>query len=284
MVWDSSRRTSQETKKLRLVRSSSIPSASSILLLAGGPAARGVESTIKLLAAQIDTEARFVVKLSSTVVESRNGAIESNVSAIKLERREATMARLPISTPLPPWSPASSQATTSASRSPQPPRATTTFVWIREATPDSVAAWLSAAARRLSGRLVFCNSERGIDAQEDGEEEAAHRGAFELPCLESASAASLHLGFLCLTVPPAGVFARLEAVVRRLTASVASAPSMSSSSRSKQRVSGQRSSRDGRRSSRSVSLLDRPAMEQQGTVGARPWPSRAAASAVGLLQ
>nr|CAB3451761.1 unnamed protein product [Digitaria exilis] len=82
------------------------------------------------------------------------------------------------------------------------------FVGIRDAAPDSVAAWLpaaAAAARRISGQLVFHNIERGNDAQEEAEE----RGAFALPCLERATTASLHLGLLGLAVPPAGVFARL---------------------------------------------------------------------------
>jgi hypothetical protein len=72
-----------------------------------------------------------------------------------------------------------------------------------------VSAWLPVAARRLSGRLFFHNLERERNAQEGDDEEAAQRGAFELPCLERATEVSLHLGFLGLAVPPAGVFARL---------------------------------------------------------------------------
>jgi hypothetical protein len=73
-----------------------------------------------------------------------------------------------------------------------------------------VAAWLPVAARRLSGCLLFHNFERERNAQEGDEEAAAQRAAFELPCLERATKASLHLGFLGLAVTPAGVFARLS--------------------------------------------------------------------------
>jgi hypothetical protein len=83
-------------------------------------------------------------------------------------------------------------------------------VLTRDATPDSVSAWLPIAARRLSGSLFFHNDlVRDRSAQEGGDEEAAQRGAFELPCLERATEVTLHLGFLGLAVPPAGVFARL---------------------------------------------------------------------------
>ncbi|CAD6227027.1 unnamed protein product [Miscanthus lutarioriparius] len=83
-------------------------------------------------------------------------------------------------------------------------------VLTRDAAPDSVSAWLAVAARRLSGSLLFHNTVvREWGAQEGDEEEAAQKGAFELPCLERATEVSLHLGFLVLAVPPAGVFARL---------------------------------------------------------------------------
>ncbi|CAL5023920.1 unnamed protein product [Urochloa decumbens] len=78
------------------------------------------------------------------------------------------------------------------------------FVETRDAVAGSAAAWLPAAARRVTGRLLFHNLDEGGGAQEDGDEEI-----FELPCLESATSASLHLGFLGLAVAPAGVFARL---------------------------------------------------------------------------
>ncbi|PUZ70255.1 hypothetical protein GQ55_2G212300 [Panicum hallii var. hallii] len=81
------------------------------------------------------------------------------------------------------------------------------------AAPDFVAAWLPAAARRLSGRLFFVNHARRDAAKEGSEEEeeaaAAQGGAFELPCFGNATAVCLDLGSLGLSVPPAGVFARL---------------------------------------------------------------------------
>jgi hypothetical protein len=45
--------------------------------------------------------------------------------------------------------------------------------------------------------------------RERSAEEGDEEGAFELPCLERATEVSLDLGFLGLTVPPAGVFSRL---------------------------------------------------------------------------
>ncbi|XP_039794040.1 F-box/FBD/LRR-repeat protein At1g16930-like isoform X2 [Panicum virgatum] len=81
------------------------------------------------------------------------------------------------------------------------------------AAPDSVAAWLPAAARRLSGRLVFINKyaakEGGEEEDEDEDEAAAQGGAFELPCFGNATAFYLDLGFLGVAMPPAGIFARL---------------------------------------------------------------------------
>ncbi|KAL6647712.1 hypothetical protein ACP70R_015149 [Stipagrostis hirtigluma subsp. patula] len=80
------------------------------------------------------------------------------------------------------------------------------LVGSRGAAPDAVAAWLPAAARRLSGFLIFVN----LDAADDGGVEAAGgSGFFELPCFENATKIGLTLGFLGLAVPPAGVFARL---------------------------------------------------------------------------
>jgi hypothetical protein len=68
-----------------------------------------------------------------------------------------------------------------------------------DATPESVAPWLPAAARRLCGQFVFTNL--GSDS-EDG-------GLLELPCFERATAVRLDLGLLGVAMPPAGVFARL---------------------------------------------------------------------------
>ncbi|KAL6647718.1 hypothetical protein ACP70R_015155 [Stipagrostis hirtigluma subsp. patula] len=80
-------------------------------------------------------------------------------------------------------------------------------VGTRGAAPDPLAAWLPAAARRLTGCLVLQNVDLGQNAEGDGEAEAA----LELPCFERATAISLDLGFLRvdLPLPRAGVFARL---------------------------------------------------------------------------
>ncbi|KAK3138298.1 hypothetical protein QOZ80_5AG0367070 [Eleusine coracana subsp. coracana] len=76
------------------------------------------------------------------------------------------------------------------------------------AFPESLAAWLPTAARRVSGRLVLVNFVPKRRAA-DGEMEESQRGTFELPCFETATSICLRLGFLVLSVPPAGVFARL---------------------------------------------------------------------------
>jgi hypothetical protein len=86
------------------------------------------------------------------------------------------------------------------------------LVGTQDAAPESVAAWLPVAARRLSGVVAFSNRNlaRGSDAEDREEAEAAQSGAFELPCFDRATGVSLDLGFLGLAVPPAaGVFARL---------------------------------------------------------------------------
>jgi hypothetical protein len=73
-------------------------------------------------------------------------------------------------------------------------------VGLLDASPESVAAWLPIAARRLSGRLL-------IDATQN--DEAAEGGAIELPCFQNATSIRLKLGYLGLAVPPLGVFAKL---------------------------------------------------------------------------
>nr|CAB3451767.1 unnamed protein product [Digitaria exilis] len=76
-----------------------------------------------------------------------------------------------------------------------------------DAAPESVAAWLPTAARRLSGSLVFTNRVPGLKNDLDAGEE---RGTFELPCFENATTFSPDLGWLGLAVPRAGgVFAHL---------------------------------------------------------------------------
>ncbi|CAL5091960.1 unnamed protein product [Urochloa decumbens] len=72
------------------------------------------------------------------------------------------------------------------------------------AAPDSAAAWLPLAARRLSGRLTIQNRIKSESAY--GGETGA---SFQVPCFEHATAISLDLGFLSLALPPAGVLARL---------------------------------------------------------------------------
>ncbi|XP_047066959.1 uncharacterized protein LOC124674950 isoform X2 [Lolium rigidum] len=78
-------------------------------------------------------------------------------------------------------------------------------VFVKDTPVDSLAAWLPIASRRLRGDLYFLN----IVRRNGGPDEAGERGAFELPCFEKATTISLHLGFLGLLTPPAGVFARL---------------------------------------------------------------------------
>ncbi|CAO2205643.1 unnamed protein product [Urochloa humidicola] len=80
------------------------------------------------------------------------------------------------------------------------------LIGVRDAAPESVAAWLPAAARRLRGRFVFQNRVARSGSDDEGGEAAAH---LELPCFERASAVCLDLGLLRATVPIAGVFARL---------------------------------------------------------------------------
>uniref|UniRef100_A0ACD5UP50 Uncharacterized protein n=1 Tax=Avena sativa TaxID=4498 RepID=A0ACD5UP50_AVESA len=77
------------------------------------------------------------------------------------------------------------------------------IVFLSHASPDSLAAWLPIAARRLAGVLTFVDMAPRNDARED------EKGAFELPCFEKATAMSFDLGFLSLALPPSGVFSRL---------------------------------------------------------------------------
>ncbi|CAM0957577.1 unnamed protein product [Alopecurus aequalis] len=74
------------------------------------------------------------------------------------------------------------------------------FAVVRNASPNSMAAWLPIAAGRLSGDLIFRNKTRYQDVG---------RGTFELPCFENATSIRLDLGHLGLAMPAAGVFARL---------------------------------------------------------------------------
>ncbi|TVU40421.1 hypothetical protein EJB05_13885, partial [Eragrostis curvula] len=69
----------------------------------------------------------------------------------------------------------------------------------------------SASPRpRLSGRLLFINRVPGTGRSADDDREDEEEDAFELPCLDGATAINLDLGgFLGLALPLAGVFARL---------------------------------------------------------------------------
>ncbi|KAG2639574.1 hypothetical protein PVAP13_2KG002500 [Panicum virgatum] len=73
---------------------------------------------------------------------------------------------------------------------------------LRGAPAESIATWLPAAARCLTGELTL------IDMGSAGGE-SEERGVLELPCFDKATSISLDLGLLALSVAPAGVFARL---------------------------------------------------------------------------
>ncbi|PUZ68268.1 hypothetical protein GQ55_2G012300 [Panicum hallii var. hallii] len=93
------------------------------------------------------------------------------------------------------------------------------LVEAEDGAPESAAAWLPAAVRRLSGSLVFKNlaPARNFNDEAEEEEETSKGGVFELPCCERATSVSLDLGCLDLAVPPAGAFARLtELSLRRV--------------------------------------------------------------------
>ncbi|CAL5077250.1 unnamed protein product [Urochloa decumbens] len=86
-------------------------------------------------------------------------------------------------------------------------------VWAEGAAPESMAIWLPAAARRVTGDLALLNFDPGKDDEEEAAE-AAQGGAFELPCFDNATSISLILGFHGFAMPPAaaGVFARLTEI------------------------------------------------------------------------
>ncbi|GJN10481.1 hypothetical protein PR202_ga28578 [Eleusine coracana subsp. coracana] len=71
--------------------------------------------------------------------------------------------------------------------------------------PDSMAAWLPLAARRLSGVLRYRNSVEGH--YEDDEDE--DNTTIALPCFGKATKIVLNLGFLALALPSSGEFTRL---------------------------------------------------------------------------
>uniref|UniRef100_A0ACD5VMS5 Uncharacterized protein n=1 Tax=Avena sativa TaxID=4498 RepID=A0ACD5VMS5_AVESA len=78
------------------------------------------------------------------------------------------------------------------------------FAHTKDASPESLSAWLPVAARSLIGAIYL-----EVVRLED-ETEAEERGtAVDLPCFEKATSIVLKLGFLPLALPPSGVFARL---------------------------------------------------------------------------
>ncbi|CAO1939959.1 unnamed protein product [Urochloa humidicola] len=81
-------------------------------------------------------------------------------------------------------------------------------VTTKDARPESTAVWLPAAARRLSGDLIYYNM--GDSPIMIYKEEAV-----QLPCFEKATTIELNMGFLGLALPPQGVFARLTEISLR---------------------------------------------------------------------
>ncbi|TVU21111.1 hypothetical protein EJB05_30728, partial [Eragrostis curvula] len=88
---------------------------------------------------------------------------------------------------------------------PETPALRRIFVVTKDDAPDSAAAWLPLAARRLSGYLVYRNL---VEGQGDDEEE--EDGAIALPCFGNATRIYLDLGFLALSLPSSGVFTGLR--------------------------------------------------------------------------
>uniref|UniRef100_A0ACD5VBW9 Uncharacterized protein n=1 Tax=Avena sativa TaxID=4498 RepID=A0ACD5VBW9_AVESA len=79
------------------------------------------------------------------------------------------------------------------------------FALTKDASPESVSAWLPIAARGLSGCIYLEVVRQQVEIK------AGARGApVGLPCFEKATDIMLNLGFLGLSLPPSGVFARLK--------------------------------------------------------------------------
>ncbi|KAM0891036.1 hypothetical protein ACQ4PT_026652 [Festuca glaucescens] len=73
----------------------------------------------------------------------------------------------------------------------------------KDASPESLSAWLPIAARSLSGAIHL------EVVRLESETEAGDRGDIDLPCFKKATTIMLELGFLGLALPPYGVFAKL---------------------------------------------------------------------------
>lgn len=75
------------------------------------------------------------------------------------------------------------------------------FVDATESSHESIPAWLTIAARRLSGVLHFRNRRKMDDA--------SAASPLKLPCFQNATEVMLDLGSIGLALPPSGVFTRL---------------------------------------------------------------------------
>jgi len=82
----------------------------------------------------------------------------------------------------------------------------------KDADPGDMTAVLHLAAPRLTRTLFFGNVVPE-DRRNEEMAEAVIRDAIELPCFDRAEWLILHLGYLCLSLPPSGVFTKLTVMV-----------------------------------------------------------------------
>ncbi|XP_047061582.1 putative F-box/FBD/LRR-repeat protein At4g03220 [Lolium rigidum] len=75
----------------------------------------------------------------------------------------------------------------------------------KDASPESISAWLPIAARSLSGAIQL----KVVRLESETEAEAGDRCDIDLPCFKKATTIMLELGFLGLALPSSGVFAKL---------------------------------------------------------------------------